>query len=54
MNRQRLVFVVSLVVAALLGFGLGWWFRESTDDSVEHRAHQAVQHVRDAFHSLTR
>jgi len=54
MSRQRAVFLLSLMVAALLGFGVGWWLRDRTDDSVESRAHRAAQHMRDAFHSLTR
>jgi hypothetical protein len=54
MKRDRLVLLLSLVIAALLGFGVGWWFRDASDDSVEHRAHEAAQHVRDAFRALTR
>ena len=54
MKRDRLVFLVSLLIAALLGIGLGWWIRDRSDDSMEHRAHQAVEKVRGAFRSLTR
>jgi cytochrome bd-type quinol oxidase subunit 2 len=53
MNRDRLIFIVSLVVAALLGLGIGWWLRGHPDDSTEHRARAAAQHLRDAFRSLT-
>jgi hypothetical protein len=54
MKRQRVVFVLSLVIAALLGFGLGWWFGDHSENSLERRAHEAVRHVRDAYRSLTR
>ena len=53
MSRARLVFVFSLLLAALLGFCLAWWLRDHSQVSLEQRAHQAVQHVRDAFRSLT-
>ncbi len=54
MKRDRAVLLLFLVVAALVGFGLGWWVRDRTDDSVEHRAHEAAEHMRDAVRSLTR
>lgn len=54
MKRAPLVFLLSLLVAALLGFGAGWWLRDWSDDSVEHRAHEAAEHMRDAVRSLTR
>ncbi len=54
MNRDRALFFLSLIVAALLGFGIGWWLRDHADAPVEERARQAAEHVRDAFRSLTR
>ncbi len=54
MSRDRAVFLLSLIVAALLGFGIGWWLRDRSAESLEQRAHHAAQHVRDAFRSLTR
>ncbi len=54
MKRDRLVFLVSLIIAALLGFGIGWLVRDYSEDSVERRAHEAARHVREAFRSLTR
>ncbi len=54
MKRSSLAYLLSLVVAALLGFGAGYWFRDSTDDSVEHRAHEAARHMQEAVRSLTR
>jgi hypothetical protein len=54
MKRDRLVFLLSLVLAALLGLGVGWWLRDRSDDSLEHRARTAVHHVQDAFRTLTR
>jgi len=53
MRRDRVMFLVSLLVAALLGVWLGWWIHGRSDDSLERRSHEAVQHVRDAFRSLT-
>ncbi len=53
-RRDRAIFILSLIVAALLGFGIGWWLRDRSEDSLEHRARDAAQHVRDAFRSLTR
>ncbi len=54
MKAERAVFVLSLVIAAILGLGLGWWLRGSTDESVESRAHKAAEHMREAVRSLTR
>ncbi len=54
MKAVRAVFVLSLVIAAIVGLGLGWWLRGATDESVESRAHRAAQHMREAFRSLTR
>jgi hypothetical protein len=55
MKRARVIFFLCLVAAALLGIGLGWWLRDASDeDSVEHRAHQAAEHMREAVRSLTR
>ena len=54
MRRERALFVLSLVLAALLGVGLGWWLRDRSDEPLEQRAHQAAEHVRAAVRSLTR
>ena len=54
MSRQRTVFLLSLVLAAVLGFGIGWWLRDHAEEPLESRARHAAQHVRDAFRSLTR
>ncbi len=54
MKRTRLAFYISLLLAAILGFGLGWWLRDRRPDTVEERAHRAVEQVRDSFRSLTR
>ncbi len=53
MSRARLVFILTLLLAALLGFGIGWWLRDGAEEPLEQRAHHAAQHVRDAFRSLT-
>jgi hypothetical protein len=52
MRPERSVFILSLVVALLLGLAMGWWLR--SDDSVESRAHRAAEHLRGAIRSLTR
>ncbi len=54
MKRERAVLVLFLVVAAIVGFGLGWWLRDRSDDSVERRIQQAAEHIRQAGRSLTR
>ncbi len=54
MKAERAVLLLSLVIAAIIGFGLGWWLRDSSTDSVESRAHHAAQHMREAIRSLTR
>jgi hypothetical protein len=50
----RLVFLLSLALAAILGFGAGWWARSTSDESVEQRAHEAARHLQDAYRALTR
>jgi hypothetical protein len=54
MRPARLVFLLSLALAAILGFGAGWWARASSEVSLEQRAHEAARHLQDAFRSLTR
>jgi hypothetical protein len=54
MDRNRGWLLVALLLAGLLGFGAGWWFRAHSDTPLEARARAAVMHVREAFHSLTR
>ncbi len=54
MSRDRAVFLLSLILAALVGFGIGWMLRDRSEASLEARARTSVQHVRDAFRSLTR
>ena len=52
MKPARAVFVLTLVFALLLGLGLGWLLR--SEDSLEGRAHQAAERMRNAIRSLTR
>ncbi len=54
MKRDRLVFLLSLVIAVLLGLGLGWWLRDRSDETLEHRARMAAHRMEDAVRSLTR
>jgi hypothetical protein len=53
MPRNRLTLIAWLVVAALAGFGAGWWVGARTDAPIERRAHQAAEHIREAFRALT-
>jgi hypothetical protein len=52
MNR-RLALLLSLLAAALIGFGLGWWLRDPSDEPLERRAQRAAEQLRDTFRSLT-
>jgi hypothetical protein len=54
MKPARVIFLLSLALAAIFGFGAGWWARASSEASVEQRAHEAARHLQEAFRSLTR
>jgi hypothetical protein len=54
MDRDRVRLLLALLLAGLLGFGAGWWLRARSDTPLEVRARNALLHVREAFHELTR
>ncbi len=52
---MRIGRLLLLLVAAALavGFAAGWWYRNRSDDSIEHRTREATEHMKDAFRTLT-
>ncbi|HET6440030.1 MAG TPA: DUF1049 domain-containing protein [Anaeromyxobacter sp.] len=53
MRFPRSLLLLALIAAAL-GFAAGYYVRDLSDDSLEHRTRAAAEHVREAFRSLTR
>jgi hypothetical protein len=51
-NGKLLALIV--LVAAIAGFAAGWWYRDRSEDSIERRTRDAVEHLRDAGRALTR
>jgi hypothetical protein len=47
------ILALLVVLAVAVGFAAGWWYRDSHDDSIEHRTKEAAEHMKDAFRSLT-
>jgi hypothetical protein len=50
----RRSLVVAVVLAALFGFCAGWMVRTRDAQTVEDRAHEAVEHLRKSLEGLTR
>ena len=54
MTRGRLALLLSLLAAALFGLAAGWALGVRLEDSIEQRAHRAIERMRETFRSLTR
>jgi hypothetical protein len=50
---RRRLFLLLLLLAAAAGFGAGWWFRGRSGGSIEDRARETAEQVRDRVKSLT-
>jgi hypothetical protein len=50
---RRRLFLLLLLLAAAAGFGAGWWFRGRSGGSIEDRAREAADRVRESVESLT-
>lgn len=53
MRHGKLVALLVLV-AATAGFAAGWWWRGRSDHSIERRAEEAAEHMKDAVKALTK
>ena len=52
-SRDRTILLAA-VTAAVLGFAAGWFARVWTEPTLESRAHDAAERVRDRFRELAR
>jgi hypothetical protein len=47
------ILLLALALAAAAAFAAGWWWRGRSGPSLEERAHEAAEQVRDAVKSVT-
>jgi hypothetical protein len=52
--RPGRLLALSVLLAAAAGFAAGWWWRDRSDHSMERRAEEAAEHMKDAVRALTK
>ncbi len=53
-DRSRRASLVALLVAAAIGFALGWWGRNwKTPPSPESKAHEAAEQIKERVRDVT-